>query len=200
VNVIEITFYACNQVRGVTVEKLGKYLTSFQKKLLEKSLETKNLRSEYECRIKIMLLADEGLTKAKISKTLKCTQETARYWIGQARAGQAHNWQDCPRGRPKTISAEYLNRLSQLAKGSPREYGYSFERWTGEWLSKHLNKELGIELSSRHVNRLLKEMGLSTRKKLINTNKSKDSGIVLRELSDVSAPVSSQEWQLNFLG
>ncbi|MEN9518905.1 MAG: hypothetical protein RLZZ381_1493, partial [Cyanobacteriota bacterium] len=40
-------------------------------------------------------------TLAKISKELKCTSETARYWIGQARAGQAHNWQDCPRGRPK---------------------------------------------------------------------------------------------------
>lgn len=183
--------------------KQGKYLTPFQRKLLEKSLQTKDLRSEYQCRIKVMLLADEGLSKAKISETLKCTAETARYWMGQARAGQAHNWQDCPRGRPKTINAEYLALLRKLVKSSPRDYGYPFERWTGQWLSKHLKKELDIELSSRHVNRLLNKMGLSTRARA-NANNSQDSSstesnITLRELSSASLPASAQEWQLNFL-
>lgn len=188
------------------MEKQGKYLTPFQRKLLQKSLQTEDLRPEYQCRIKVMLLADEGLTKAEITKTLKCTKETARYWIGQAKAGQAHNWQDCPRGRPKVVDAKYSARLKELATGSPRDYGYSFERWTGQWLSKHLNKELGIEVSSRHVNRLLKEMGLSTRAKSTTENSSEtdnsntDSSITLRELSPASAPESLQEWQLNFLG
>ena len=187
----------------------GKYLTPFQRKSLERSLETKQLRPEYQCRIKVMLLADEGMTKAKISQTLKCTQETARYWIGQARAGQAHNWQDCPRGRPKITNDEYLARLRELATGSPRDYGYPFKRWTGQWLSQHLSKEFEIELSSRHVNRLLKQMGLSTRDKLTATNNSSndnnmDSNIKLRELSSVSASVSTQEstsphlWQVNY--
>ena len=188
------------------MENQGKYLTPFQRKLLEKNLQAKNLRPEYQRRIEIMLLADEGLGKVQISKTLKCTQETARYWSGQAKAGQAHNWQDCPRGRPKTISAEYLTHLKELASNSPRDYGYSFERWTGQWLSKHLHKELGIELSSRHINRLLKQMGLSTRAKSVNRNSfaqdnnPESSGIALRELSSVSASASTQEWQLNFLG
>ena len=187
------------------MEKLGKYLTPFQRRLLEKTLQAGELRSEYECRIRVMLLADEGLTKTKISKILKCTKETARYWIGQAKAGQAHNWQDCPRGRPKTIDAKYLARLKELATDSPRNHGYSFERWTGHWLSKHLDKELGIEVSSRHVNRLLKEMGLSNRDKSSvnhssNKNDSGDRSIALRELSPASVPQSSQEWQLNFLG
>ena len=187
------------------MENQGKYLTPFQRKLLEKSLQTKDLRSTYQCRIKIMLLADEGFTKAEISKTLECTLETARYWMSQARAGQAHNWQDCPRGRPKTANAEYLNRLKELATCSPRDYGYPFERWTGQWLSKHLNKELDIELSSRHVNRLLKQMGLSVRARSVDTNSSslcnntKGSNIALRELSAISTSVSTQEWQLNFL-
>ena len=180
--------------------KPGKYLTPFQRKLLEKSLQTENLRSEYQCRIRVMLLADEGMSKSKISKTLKCTAETARYWMGQAKAGQAHNWQDCPRGRPKTINAEYLALLKKLVQSSPREYGYPFERWTGQWLSKHLNKELDIELSSRHVNRLLKQMGLSTRAKTsINSVSSHTkSGITLRELSATATRTSAfQEWQLN---
>lgn len=188
------------------MEKQGKYLTPFQRKLLQKSLQTEDLRPEYQCRIKVMLLADEGLTKAKITKALKCTKETARYWMAQARAGQAHNWQDCPRGRPKVVDAKYLARLKELATGSPRDYGYSFECWTGNWLSQHLDRELGLKVSARHVNRLLREMGLSTRarsatdKSLGINNSSTDSSIALRELSSASAPESLQKWQLNFLG
>jgi len=187
------------------VKKQGKYLTPFQRKSLLKNFETKELRLEYKRRIQIMLLADEGLTKAKISHTVKCTQETARYWISQARAGQAHNWQDCPRGRPKTANTEYLARLKDLAMDSPRDHGYSFERWTGQWLSKHLNRELGIELSSRHVNRLLKQIGLSSREKSaanhnsINNDGSEHANISLRQLSSVSKSVSTPQWQLNFL-
>lgn len=188
------------------MNKQGKYLTSFQHKLLTKSLQQKDLRPEHRCRISIMLMADEGFSKVEISKALKCTQETARYWSGQARAGQAHNWQDCPVGRPKTINQEYLDRLRELVTNSPRDYGYSFERWTGHWLSKQLNKEQGIELSSRHVNRLLKQMGLSTRPKsaeehlAIAKNTSAETSIALRELSAVSQSPSPQKWQLNFLG
>ena len=140
----------------------GKYLTPFQRKLLDKTLQTK-LHPKYRCRIKIMLLADMGYSKAQISKALGCTQETARYWIGQARAGQAHNWNDSPIGRPKVTNEQYIERLKELVSNSPRDYGYSFQRWTGQWLSKHLNQELGIEVTPRHVNRLLKKMGLSTR-------------------------------------
>ena len=182
--------------------KQGKYLTAFQRKLLEKNLETEDLRSEYQRRIKIMLLADSGLSKTEISQVVECSRGTARYWIGQAKAGQAHNWQDCLRGRPKIANAECLALLRKLVKSSPREYGYPFKRWTGQWLSKHLNKELGIKLSSRHVCRLLKQMGLSTRAR--STTKTLDTGnaeskLTLRELSAASAPASSPKCQLDFL-
>jgi hypothetical protein len=52
-----------------------------------------------------------------------------------------------------------------LASHSPRENGYPFQRWTAQWLGKHLEKELHIKVSPQHINRLLKQMGLSTRHK-----------------------------------
>jgi hypothetical protein len=55
--------------------------------------------------------------------------------------------------------------LKELVSRSPREYGYPFQRWTAQWLKKHLAKKLGIEVSDRHINRILKELGLSTRSK-----------------------------------
>jgi transposase len=72
-------------------------------------------------------------------------------------------WQVQPTGRPKVITEEYVAFLQELVKRSPKEYGYPFQRWTAAWLRYHLAKELGIEVSDRHVSRLLKQMGLSTR-------------------------------------
>ena len=142
----------------------SKYLTIFQRKALLKKLQA-NLQPEYRRRIEIMLLADIGKTQTQICKTLGCCHEMARYWSALAQAGLAHRWQERPIGRPKTINEEYIQRLKELIAHSPREYGYGFTCWTAKWLSKHLAQEFGITVSDRHINRLLKQMGLSTKQK-----------------------------------
>ncbi|MEH1944194.1 MAG: helix-turn-helix domain-containing protein [Nostoc sp.] len=185
---------------GIAVDKQGLYLTAFQRKLLLKSLET-DLRPEYRRRIEIMLLADAGQSQTQICEALGCSQETARHWITMAQTGQAHHWSDRPMGRPKTVNEQYLVRLQELASHSPREYGYSFQSWTGQWLSKHLAKELGIKVSSCHINRLLKEMGLSTRPKDNTTEKysstQQGSGIKIGDLPSNVQP--SFSWQFSLM-
>lgn len=181
----------------------SQFLTPFQRKLLLKSLETEQ-RQEYRRRIEIMLLADAGQSQTQICEALGCSQETARYWITMTRTGQAHTWNDHPIGRPKTINNEYLQRLKELVSNSPRDYGYPFQSWTGQWLGKHLAKEFCIEISDRHINRLLKQMGLSTssqRKQtktaahpLNSKDSGKDSGIVISNLKSASPPESSELW------
>ncbi len=66
-------------------------------------------------------------------------------------------------GRPRTVSDAYLQRLKELVSHDPREFGYSFRRWTARWLNQRLYEEMGVSVSDRHINRLLKQMGLSTR-------------------------------------
>lgn len=182
------------------MEKQGLYLTPFQRKLLLKSLET-DLRLEYRRRIEIMLLADAGQSQAQICEALLCAQETARHWIAMAKTGNAHLWNDRPLGRPKAVNEQYLERLKELASHSPREYGYAFERWTAQWLSKHLAKELGIKVSSCHINRLLKEMGLSTRQRSataqLGTDGTKDSNITISDIQ--SDPEPNFLWSLNLI-
>lgn len=181
------------------MDKQGLYLTAFQHKLLLKSLET-DLRPEYRRRIEIMLLADAGQSQTQICEALGCSQETARHWMTIAQTGQAHHWSDRPMGRPKAVNEQYLARLHELASHSPREYGYSFERWTGQWLSKHLTKEMGMKVSACHINRLLKEMGLSTRqpRKTVEkeTDNAKNSRITIGNLSPNPEP--DFRWSLNF--
>lgn len=184
------------------MENQGHCLTSFQRKLLLKSLQT-DLRPEYRRRIEIMLLADKGQSQSQICIALNCSQETARYWICMAEVGQAHQWSDRPMGRPKAVNDDYLNRLRELVNQSPREYGYSFRQWTAQWLSRHLAKEMEIEVSDRHINRLLKDMGLSTRKKnkpvveTVTLTACKDSNIAIHDLE--SSSPSNLLWSLNLI-
>ncbi len=173
------------------MEKQGQCLTPFQRKLLLNSLQA-SLRPEYRRRIEIMLLADIGQSQAQICKALGCSQEMARYWIAMAQAGNAHYWNDRPMGRPKTVNEQYCDRLKELVTHSPREYGYAFQRWTAQWLGKHLAKELEIDISACHINRLLKQMGLSTRTKNDSAQTVTDSiqisNITMRDLQPPSLP------------
>ncbi len=149
----------------------GKYLTSFQRKLLQKSSQ-ENLSKKERQRIEIMLLADEGKSQTEICQKLGCCQATARHWIMMARTNQAHNWKFQRIGRPTRVNEEYLARLKQLVSQSPQsvkiphtDYQYPFRRWTAQKLSQHLNEEFHIKVTPQHINRLLKQMGLSTKKK-----------------------------------
>ncbi|MDZ8186049.1 MAG: helix-turn-helix domain-containing protein [Nostoc sp. ChiSLP02] len=180
----------------------GKYLTSFQRKLLLVNLR-KNFPESYQQRIEIMLLADEGKTQTEICQILGCCPATARHWTHIAKMGMAHQWQDCPIGRPKAINDEYLERLKELMRNSPRDYGYSFRRWTANWLVKHLAKEFGIEVSDRHLKRLLKQMGLSTRPKANNTEASSNEQtqghkILIGDLKSVTIADDSELLPINF--
>ncbi|MEA5505596.1 helix-turn-helix domain-containing protein [Halotia wernerae UHCC 0503] len=177
----------------------SKFLTPFQRKALLKHLQT-NLQPEYRRRIEIMLLADTGKSQTQICEILGCSQEMARYWIGLAEAGLAHKWHERPIGRPKIVNAQYIERLKELVSHSPRDYGYAFTYWTAQWLSKHLANELGITISDRHINRLLKQMGLSTKPKTSAQRKidqNQDAGITICDLQSNSE--SSFHWSLNLM-
>jgi transposase len=180
--------------------KHGKFLTVFQRKMLLKNLQS-NLQSKYRCRIEVMLLADQGKSQTQICKILGCSYHMARYWISVAKAGLAHKWQEQPIGRPKSVNEEYLERLKELVSHSPREYGYPFQSWTAQWLSKHLGNEFGIEISERHLSRLLKKMGLSTKQRHDSSqqepDKTQESGITI---SDLQLPSDhSSQWLLNLM-
>lgn len=183
----------------------GKYLTSFQRKLLQKNLR-QNLSNKQHQRIQIMLLADEGKTQAQICQELGCCQATARHWIMMARTNQAHNWKFQPMGRPIKVNEQYLERLKQLVIQSPQSvnipntnYKYSFHRWTAKKLSQHLQAELGIEATPQHINRRLKQMGLSTRPKSISASQKDNSlqNIQIADLDSISLKEVAEIWHLS---
>ncbi len=187
-----------NRVVNIYDNYESKFLTPFQRKALLKNLQN-NSQPEYRRRIEIMLLADMGKSQTHICEMIGCSQEMARYWIGVAEAGMAHNWNQRPLGRPKIVNHQYIERLKELVNCSPREYGYAFADWTAQWLSKHLAKELGIQISDRHVNRLLKQMGLSTKRKISQLVATENQDLAIK-ISDLhSPPAPGFHWSFNLM-
>jgi transposase len=139
-------------------------LTDFQKKRLEQELAKSHISSRDRTRIQIMLLCGQGKSQKQICDTLNCAPVTARTWIHIVKSDQAHRWRDfCQDGRPKTIEDHHRDRLIALFNQSPREVGFPFEKWTSTALKKQRLKEFEIEVSARHINRVLNEAGFSTR-------------------------------------
>jgi transposase len=136
----------------------GIYLTSSQRKLLQKNLEKSEveLPTDLRKRIQIMLYADDGKSQTEICQILKCSAATARAWILKAQSGTGHQWQEHLRGRPARIKPEHLARLKELIELDPLQLGEHFDRWTGYSLSRRLEKEFKIRVTKHHINRLVK--------------------------------------------
>lgn len=137
-------------------------ITDLLVQILPEDLPTE-LNPIHRRRLEIVIRTHMGQSQAEICSALGCSKDTARHWMTIAKTEGLSNWYSNSLGRPKRVNEEYMERLRELVRTSPKEHGYSFSRWTAGWLNRHLAKELGIEISDRHVNRLLKQMGLSTR-------------------------------------
>jgi transposase len=122
----------------------------------------RQLRPEHRLRLEIMLRADRGESQQSICAALGCAPVTARFWMKMMELGEIDAWATVPIGRPHKASPQYLARLQELVTQSPKSYGYSVEHWTALYLRQQLVKELKIEVSDRHINRLLTEMQISS--------------------------------------
>jgi transposase len=174
----------------------GIYLTPFQRQMLAEKI-AKEPPNAYRQRLEIILLTDGGNTQAAICRRLGCSPGTASRWIQLTKAGLAHQYLDCPVGRPKVVTEEYVECLRELLEHSPRDYGYPFKTWTIDWLGKHIAKEKGITVSHSHLKRVMRELGLSTRTKLQQPQSHSTANIFIADLPDDATQSDRAESGLN---
>jgi transposase len=140
-------------------------LNDFQYKRLQKALVNPQLSDRNRVRIEIMLHFSKGATQKEICHRLRCSPATARTWIQVVQSGQAHRWEEfCQDGRPKILEEQHCDRLFELVKyHSPKDFKFAFSAWTAKALQTQLLREFKIDVSTRHINRVLREAGLSRR-------------------------------------
>ena len=158
-------------------------LNDFQHKYLQKALANPQLSDRNRIRIEIMLRFSNGTSQKEICGSLQCSPATARTWIQVVQSGQAHRWGEfCQDGRPKTLEEQHCDRLFELVRyHSPKDFKFSFHVWTAKALQTQLLREFNIEISTRHINRVLKEAGLSRREQ-VTQEKPPQSGIRIDDL------------------
>lgn len=169
-------------------------MTDFQKSLLEKELANLELSPRDKNRVQIMLLYAQGNSQKQICERLNCSPVMARSWIQIVKSGQSHRWRDfCQDGRPKTLEAHHRDRLIDLVQQSPRSVGFFVDRWSSTALQKQLYKEFNVEVSARHINRVLNEAGFSTRhrsqpEQQKNQQEKSNSKLTIQDLPDLGQP------------
>ncbi|MGG6265601.1 IS630 family transposase [Leptolyngbya sp. AN03gr2] len=106
----------------------------------------------------MLLLRNDGKTYEDISAFIGCSYRSVAHWCVQGNPDDLESLKDERRhGNYRKATAEYIEQLLQVIEQAPSELGYEFGRWSTARLAAHLAKTTTIALSSRQVERILKQ-------------------------------------------
>lgn len=116
-------------------------------------------------RAKIVVLASQGYSQARIARELAVSRKMARLWRERWVSGREKDiavlncLQDAERsGAPATFELEQIMHLFALACESPEESGRPISHWTSRELADEMiQRGIVTTISPRHVGRLLAE-------------------------------------------
>lgn len=133
------------------------FLSSMQKKRLQKALQEGNC-SHFRERVLMLLLLNDGKTYSEISAFIGCSYRTVAYWCVHGDPDQLDSLRDRrEHGNFRKATDEYIQLLIEVSKKSPHQFGYESENWSGERLANYLAEKTGIKLSGTQVRRILKQ-------------------------------------------
>ena len=131
---------------------------------------TKRHRSEQQValRARMVLLAAQGLSNARIAREVGVNVDTVRLWrdrwVGLQRVdlktlSLAERLQDAPRpGVKPKFTSEQRCQMAALACEAPVQAGRPISQWTGREIADELQARAIVEqISPRHAARLLKK-------------------------------------------
>ncbi|GGA30376.1 helix-turn-helix domain-containing protein [Okeania sp. KiyG1] len=133
------------------------FLSSMQKKRLQKALQEGNC-SHFRERVLMLLLLNDGKTYSEISAFIGCSYRTVAYWCVHGDPDQLDSLRDRrEHGNFRKATEEYIQLLIEVSKKSPHQLGFECQYWSGERLANYLAEKTGIKLSGTQVRRILKQ-------------------------------------------
>lgn len=137
------------------------FLTSKQKKALQKALKSDSCPYFREHAL-ILLLLNDGKTHKEVAELIGCGVRTVDYWFVHGDPNNLDSLRDKrAQGNYQKATDEYINLLLEVVEKSPQEVGYEFGSWSGERLATYLATSTGIQLSGSQVRRILKKKKFS---------------------------------------
>jgi transposase len=106
---------------------------------------------------------DEGYSQAEVAEFLGVSTRSIRRWIVADRDGGARALMTKARcGRPPKLTEEQVTRvLSWLRDASPCDFGFPTERWTAPRVASLIERQFGVPMNHRYLNRWLRRHGVS---------------------------------------
>jgi transposase len=131
-----------------------------------------------ERRKRAWALYETGWQQNEIAEALGVTRGAVSQWIKRAQGGGVEALDTPPRtGRPVRLSQADRRRLvKMLAKGA-EAFGFRGEVWTNPRVAKLIQRELGVRYHPAHVSRILKELGWTPQKPLVQAKQRKPEEI-----------------------
>ncbi len=110
-------------------------------------------------RLMVALAYKDGDSVERLSDLYGIPKSTVYYWIDRFETrGIDGAIEDEPRpGRPPKLDESQRKSLATDIDASPERFGYEATEWTPELLENHLRREYGVEYSTGHVRRILRE-------------------------------------------
>lgn len=117
---------------------------------------------EEAVRALVVLHKGDGESFRQVARLLHIRPMTAVAAVGRYRLGGLEGLKTGRGGgRPPRKKTRMKGILKELVGKDPQAFGYLRTTWSLRAIARHLQKELGMEVSSVHVWRMLKELGLS---------------------------------------
>jgi transposase len=113
-------------------------------------------------RLKAARLLEQGVHQSEVARRVGVHRQSVSRWAWQLEeAGRAGLKRAGRAGRKPKLSAADLKRIEQRLKQGPEVLGYTTSLWTSQRVAHLIEQECGVQYSSTHVWRILKQLGWS---------------------------------------
>ena len=138
---------------------LDVYLPRAQRRRMERVMRKSRCVLEVH-RARILVLLSQGETASEVARMVGCVRATVYRTVYRYDDMGEESIRDRRRCRePSKVTAPVQEQLLAYLDDVPQDYGWERCNWTLELLSLQLAKDTGVQLSDRHVLRVLHHCG-----------------------------------------
>jgi transposase len=131
-----------------------------------KALIKRNERYTIGIRLYAVYQVALGQPSRKLEELYQTSFKQITNWVHRFEQEGVEGLKDKPgRGRKPSLSPEQMAALSDLLlNGSPVDYGYNTETWTGPVLIDWVGKSFGVEFKKAQIYNIINQLGFSYQK------------------------------------